>query len=155
VRSCNSRKDQWSQGRNWVPSHSPIGDGRCRAPLTCRCPTLQHHQDSLPPLAAPRCRLTRQHRSRTTSSTSRRRLDATTCSALLGTAGHVHRHVAQLACSRCSLIGRSPEGRYVWLITVPCALYNQSFIAVCYYDLDSQGGYEILYPVRFQDRHVF
>jgi hypothetical protein len=61
---CNRRKDQWSR----VPSHSPIGDGsgRFRAPPpTCRYSTLQHHQDSLPQLAA--C-LTRRHRSRTTSS---------------------------------------------------------------------------------------
>jgi hypothetical protein len=137
VRSCNCRKDQWSEGRSWVPSHSPIGDGKCRAPRTCRCSTLQHHQDSLPPLAASRCRLSRQHRSRTTSSTSRRRLEPQPDSTHLGAVGHVQCDVSQLACSRCSLFGRRPL--CMADLCVPCALYNQSFIAICYYDLDSQG----------------
>jgi hypothetical protein len=125
VRCCNRRKDQWSEGRSWVPRHSPIGDGKCRAPRTCRCSTLQHHQDSLPPLAASRCRLSRQHRSRTTSSTSRRRLEPQPDSTHLGAVGHVQCDVSQLACSRCSLIGRSAEGRYAWLISVyhvPCII---------------------------------
>ena len=81
---CRCRKGQWSEGLSWVPSHSPPGHGKRRAPLTCRCTTLQHHQDSRPPpgrTAACRCRLTRRRRSRLqTRSSSPRPLLTAFCS---------------------------------------------------------------------------
>jgi len=71
---CNCRKGPWSEGLSWAPSHSPPGHGKCRAPLTCRCTALQHHQDSLPPpaarAAACRCRLALRRRSSRTTTNS-------------------------------------------------------------------------------------